>query len=285
MSLLKMSLLKMTTATTLGLSLLTLAGCNTSSSTNANNAAAQSANTASADASAPASVLDPKFSDCQKQFFDKNQPKITAKLAKDSYPLCFDGFAVMYSGVSKTPIWVAEYLTRQRLTAAKNLPRTDNFHEEPRLPKDRRSLLNDYTNSGYDRGHLAPNADMANPSSQSDSFSLANIAPQAPENNRKTWVKIETQTRNLTQKYGASYVVTGVAYLTSEVKRLKNRVLVPSHFFKAIYIPSQNQAIAFLSPNDNSDTVEKISLSTLKKRTGVDAFPNLPANTAPIAIK
>ena len=227
--------------------------------------------------------LDKALQKCASEFLDRTQPTMTAKLSQKTYPLCFNGFAVMYSGVTKTPIWVAEHLTRQRITAAKTLVREDNFHEETRLPTEVRSLLNDYTRTGFDRGHLAPNADMANPDSQFDSFSLANIAPQTPDNNRKTWVKIETQTRNLTNQYGSAYVVTGVAFLTPEVKRLKNRVLVPSHFFKAVYLPSQHQAIAFFSPNDDSGTVEKISLSTLKKRTGVNAFPSLPSNVATIA--
>ena len=227
--------------------------------------------------------LDKALQQCASEFLDKPQPTMTAKLSQKTYPLCFNGFAVMYSGVTKTPIWVAEHLTRQRITAAKTLVREDNFHEETRLPTEVRSLLSDYTNTGFDRGHLAPNADMATTDSQFDSFSLANIAPQTPDNNRKTWVKIETQTRNLTNQYGSAYVVTGVAFLTPEVKRLKNRVLVPSHFFKAVYLPSQHQAIAFLSPNDDSGTVEKISLSTLKKRTGVNAFPSLPSNVATIA--
>ena len=227
--------------------------------------------------------LDKALQQCASEFLEKTQPAMTAKLSQKTYPLCFNGFAVMYSGVTKTPIWVAEHLTRQRITAAKTLVREDNFHEETRLPNEVRSLLSDYTNTGFDRGHLAPNADMANPGSQFDSFSLANIAPQTPDNNRKTWVKIETQTRNLTNQYGSAYVVTGVAFLTPEVKRLKNRVLVPSHFFKAVYLPSQHQAIAFFSPNDDSGTVEKISLSTLKKRTGVNAFPSLPSNVATIA--
>lgn len=227
--------------------------------------------------------LDGALQACAGQFLDNTQPAISAKLAQKTYPLCFQGFAVMYSGITRTPIWVAERLTRQRIAAAKTLVRADNFHEETRLPTTVRSLLSDYANTGYDRGHLAPNADMSSKSAQFDSFSLANIAPQSPDNNRKTWVKIESQTRNLTNKYGTSYVVTGVAYLTPEVKRLKNRVLVPSHFFKAVYVPSQNQATAYISPNDDSNTVETISLSTLKKRTGVDAFPSLPNNVALIA--
>lgn len=225
----------------------------------------------------PTSSVDTADSnECGKQLYSQTPPILTAQLAQNTYPLCFDGFKVMYSGVSKTPIWVAEYLTRQRLTYAKQLAREDNFHEESQLPENVRSRLVDYSGSGYDRGHLAPNADMSNKTSQYQSFSLANIAPQVPENNRNTWVKIESKTRDLTNQYGASYVVTGTAFLSPQLKKLNNNVLVPTHFFKAVYIPSQKQAVAFITPNDTSNQVETISLNELAQRTGVDAFPNLP---------
>ncbi|MFW2177065.1 DNA/RNA non-specific endonuclease [Moraxella sp. TY5] len=224
----------------------------------------------------PTPLPTPTTNQCDKQLLDQTQPIISEKLAQNAYPLCFDGFKVMYSGVSKTPIWVAEYLTRQRLTYAKSLVREDNFHEETQLPVGARSYLADYSNSGYDRGHLAPNADMSNKTSQYNSFSLANIAPQNPTNNRQTWVKIENKTRELTNQYASSYVVTGVAFLDPRVKMLNNNVFIPTHFFKAVYLPSQAQAVAFISPNDASNTVEAISLNELAKRTGVDAFPNLP---------
>ena len=212
---------------------------------------------------------------CQSQFYQHVEPAISEKLAKNSYPLCFNGFAVRYSGITKTPIWVTQYLTRQRLSAAKALVRDDSFHEESRLPDNVRSTLNDYNHSGYDRGHLAPNADMGSKDSQYGSFSLANIAPQYPAHNRKTWVKVEKYNRDLVNKYGASYVVTGVAYLTPQVKQLNHNVFVPSHFYKAIYIPSIQQGLALISANNDSDKVESISLSELQQRTGVDAFPNL----------
>ena len=87
---------------------------------------------------------------------------------KDSYSLCFNGFNVGYSGVSKTPLWVAEALTPKRLS--QKIPREDNFHEETRLNAAHRATLADYRGSGYDRGHMAPNADMPNKAAQSDSF-------------------------------------------------------------------------------------------------------------------
>lgn len=209
---------------------------------------------------------------CRTNFYQA-PPLISQKIAVKTQALCFNGFAVLYSGVTKTPLWSAQNLTNDRIMAAKGMTRMDNFHEESRLPAEYRSHLKDYTQTGFDRGHLAPNGDMADSESQYDSFSLANIAPQNPINNQKTWVKIESKTRSLAQQYGQVYTVTGVAFLTPNVKKLKDNVLVPSHFFKALYLPKTNQAVAFISPNDNSQQVEKISLSELQTRTGVNAFP------------
>lgn len=258
---------------------LQLGGCraDTHNAKNQSNNNAQNTATASADSSGADTA-------CDKQLLNQVEPMVSEKLAKNSYPLCFNGFRVRYSGVSKTPIWVAEYLTRERLGYAKAMIRDDNFHEETQLPASARSRLEDYKNSGYDRGHLAPNADMPNKASQSDSFSFANIAPQFPENNRKTWVKVESKTRDLTNRYGKSYVVTGTTFLSSKLKKINNNVIVPTHFFKAVYFPQVTdkntssktaQAVVFISPNNASDKVEQISLAELQQRTGIDAFPEV----------
>ena len=109
---------------------------------------------------------------CLTQFYRETPPYLLKNsLKKDSYPLCFNDFNVMYSGVSKTPLWVAEALTPARLS--QRIPREDNFHEEPRVKAEHRATLQDYRGSGYDRGHMAPNADMTNLAAQFDSFSLA----------------------------------------------------------------------------------------------------------------
>ena len=179
----------------------------------------------------------------------------------------------MYSGVSKTPFWSAEHLTRRRLTQADTIPREDSFHEESRLPESVRATLSDYSGSGYDRGHIAPNADMANISQQYDSFSLANIAPQSPRNNRYIWRNIESATRYLTQQYGEVYVVTGVAFTSKRLKKIGSGVLVPSHFFKAVYIPAIAQAGVYYAPNDESERIEVISIDELALRTGIDVMP------------
>lgn len=220
------------------------------------------------------------LSQCSQSFYGGVYPEFTnPKLSNNTQALCMDGFAVMYSGVSRTPLWSAEYLDRKRLQQAKQIDREDSFHEESRLPKSMRAKLSDYSGSGYDRGHLAPNGNMANRSQQYDSFSLANIAPQSPRNNRYIWRNIESATRYLTQQYGEVYTITGVAFTNKKTKQLADRVLVPSHFFKAVYIPASNQAGVYYAPNDESERIEIISLDDLTVRTGIDVLPVLDAKT------
>lgn len=219
------------------------------------------------------------FSGCSQNFVNKTPPSFTQtmpqKAQDQAYPLCFDGFAVMYSAISKTPLWSAERLTEKRLNLAEKIPRNDNFHEETQLPKAMRANLSDYSRSGFDRGHLAPNGDMANQSQQYDSFSLANIAPQSPRHNRYLWKNLESTTRLMGKKYGEIYVITGVAFEGKTVKQLNKNVLVPSHFYKAIYIPSLKQAGVYFSPNDDSERLEIISLNQLKNRINIDLMPSL----------
>ncbi|MGP5505580.1 DNA/RNA non-specific endonuclease [Psychrobacter celer] len=217
---------------------------------------------------------------CSQSFYGGVYPEFTnTKLDKKTQALCMDGFAVMYSGVSRTPLWSAEHLDRRRLQQAKTIGREDSFHEESRLPKSMRASLSDYSGSGYDRGHLAPNANMANRSQQYDSFSLANIAPQSPRNNRYIWRNIESATRYLTQQYGEVYTITGVAFTGKKTKQLAERVLVPSHFFKAVYIPATNQAGVYYAPNDESERIEVISVDELTAKVGIDVLPVLDRQT------
>ena len=220
------------------------------------------------------------LSQCSQSFYGGVYPEFSnKKLSNNTQALCMDGFAVMYSGVSRTPLWSAEHLDRKRLQQAKQIDREDSFHEESRLPQSMRAKLSDYSSSGYDRGHLAPNGDMANRSQQYDSFSLANIAPQSPRNNRYIWRNIESATRYLTQQYGEVYTITGVAFTDKKAKQLAGRVLVPSHFFKAVYIPASNQAGVYYAPNDESERIEIISIDELTAKIGIDVLPVLDAKT------
>ena len=231
---------------------------------------------------ADSQVTNDTFTDCPKHFADNQAPQLVGtkgkKLANKTTPLCFSGFAVLHSGVSRTPIWSAEYLTRQRISQAKQLVREDEFHAEANVPSGQRAELEDYRRSGFDRGHLAPNGDMANKTQQFDSFSLANIAPQNGPHNRETWRNSESSTRYLTNKHGKAYVVTGVVFAGKNIQKIGSGVLVPSHFFKAVYLPSIQEASVYYSANSENGTTEIITLNEFTERTGIDVMPSLGAD-------
>lgn len=219
------------------------------------------------------------FRSCPTHFYGGQAPTLTgrkgAQLTKNTHELCFDGFAVLHSGVSRTPIYSAEHLTKARIRQAKNLVREDSFHAESRLPKGSRAELSDYSRSGYDRGHLSPNGDMANRSQQFDSFSLANIAPQNGTHNRGVWRHIESATRSLATRYGEVYVVTGVVFLGKNIASIGTGVLVPSHFFKAVYIPSIDKAGVYYSVNGENDQTQIISVAEFHAKTGINPLPKI----------
>jgi len=92
---------------------------------------------------------------------------------------------------------------------------------------------NDYTRSGYDRGHMAPNADFNDTYENAVlTFFIANIWPQTPELNRVTWLKTENETRKLASQYQSVKVVIIVDEFTA--KKVA-KISVPSCFKRKVY--------------------------------------------------
>jgi endonuclease G len=215
---------------------------------------------------------------CLAHFADKAAPTFTrTALQTKTVGLCYEAFAVMHSGVSRTPLWSAEHLTRESLAQAREIKRDNAFHAEITLPPEDRAQLADYAHSGFDRGHMTPAADMPSSQAQYESFSLANIVPQDRENNQILWSAIESATRHLVQQRGELYVVTGPVFEGDKINRLNARVFVPTHVFKAVYDPVQKEAAAWLAPNDASNAYEVVSITDLEKRININLFPSLSA--------
>lgn len=199
---------------------------------------------------------------------------VNPKLQPRTQEVCFEAFAVLHSGLSRTSLYAAEHLVRANLVQAKKLPRRDTFHAESKLPAKDRSELSDYARSGYDRGHLAPNADFANSVAQAESFSLANMVPQVHASNAGVWADIEAVVRTLAMMEGELYVVSGPAFIGGNIKKIGN-VLVPTHLWKVIYSPTQRRAGAYIVTNDESRDYSAVSLSDLQKMTGINSVPSL----------
>lgn len=224
---------------------------------------------------APAAAEDPP---CPGLFAEGRAPVLTnPKLAAHTRPLCFEAYAVLHSGASRTPLYAAEHLTRDSVAAARTVARDDSFHEEERLPATERSQLDDYVHSGFDRGHLAPAGDMPTQEAQAQSFSLANIVPQNRAFNRGLWSGIEESVRRLASQRGELYVVTGAVFTGGVVDAVKSRVLVPTQLYKALYDPSRGEAGAYLAPNRGGGEWRAVSMDELRAAAGVEVFPGLPA--------
>ena len=213
---------------------------------------------------------------CLEHFANKAAPEFTRPaLQRRTFGLCFEAFAVLHSGVSRTPLWVAEKLTRERLIRARSVQREDNFHAEETLPPEDRAELHDYARSGFDRGHMAPAADMPTENAQHESFSLANIVPQQRQNNQILWAAIEGATRHMTNQRGELYVMTGPIFEGEKIERINSRVFVPTHIYKAVYDPAKKEGAAWITPNTGDNTYEVVSIATLEKRIHINLFPGI----------
>lgn len=196
---------------------------------------------------------------------------------KGSRQLCFRSFAVLHSGVTRSPLYAAEAITPDAARAAMAFDYRDNrFHPETRLPSSERAELADYVGSGFDRGHMAPSGDMSTPEDDFETFSLANMVPQAGALNRSGWASLEQYVRSLAVTLGSVYVVTGPSYETQKLRTVGGRVLVPSHVWKAVYVPGQG-AGAWIATNEARSRWRVLSVAALTARTGVDPFPALSA--------
>ncbi len=212
---------------------------------------------------------------CPQHFFGGTAPTlVNPKLASKTRLICYAEFALVHSGLTRTPLWVAEHLTPQRARNARGMNRVDNFHADPNLPPNERAELSDYARSGFDRGHMAPAGDMTTPEGMAQSFSLANMVPQNSDNNRNLWESIERAVRDYSERHEV-YIVTGPIFQGENLQALKGRVLVPTHIAKAVYDPQQNAAAAYLTPNQAGNEYRIISLAELQQMSGIDPFPQV----------
>lgn len=185
-------------------------------------------------------------------------------------------FYLGYAEEYEQAIWVAYELTAVELIA--RVKRTDNFREDPNVSTGSATLA-DYKGSGYDRGHLAPAADMAfSSTSMSESFFLSNMSPQAPSFNRGIWKRLEEQVRGWAQSKGSIYVVTGGIISPADPEIGPNGVEVPSYYYKVLLDTKNYEAIGFVLANKSGSgpiLSYAVSIDKVEQLTGLDFFSQL----------
>ncbi|MBN2767317.1 MAG: DNA/RNA non-specific endonuclease [Paludibacteraceae bacterium] len=187
------------------------------------------------------------------------------------------GFTLAYNEAHEQAAWVAYELTAAEV--AGSVSRTDRFMIDPAITTESANA-EDYKGSGYDRGHLAPAADMKwSEEAMIASFYFSNMSPQLPSFNRGVWKKAEEQVREWARNYEAVYIVTGPVFAVDVEQIGKNAVSVPVYYYKALIDKRIEKAVALLIPHKPSKRSLAdfcVSIDSLEILTGLDFFYLLP---------
>ncbi|HLL53183.1 MAG TPA: DNA/RNA non-specific endonuclease [Myxococcaceae bacterium] len=200
------------------------------------------------------------------------------------------------------PQWVSYMLTAADIQETPvDVKRTNNFRKDPGYAGS--ASPTDYTNSGYDRGHMKPADDSPNLEAMRESFLMTNMAPQTPAFNRQVWRTLESKTHELVASSGGkATIMTGSLFLDEKGQPLpaeqrqwigpdgEKKVAVPTHFFKTVLnqLPNGHMTMyAYLVPNrpdlptKKAPVLElleqsKMSVDGLEKLLGYDLYAHLP---------
>lgn len=193
----------------------------------------------------------------------------------------YEGFNVSFNPDHKVPNYVVWELTADEARATYASRSDAGFNAD--VTVDSSPTLDDYRNSGFDRGHMCPAGDMKwDVQAMRDCFLLTNMCPQAHALNSGAWKSLEESCRNWAVRDSAIIIVCG-PILTDKITRTigKSRVTVPERFFKVILAPYANppRAIGFIMPNSTVRGGYQNTATTvddIEAITGYDFFAALP---------
>jgi endonuclease G len=190
------------------------------------------------------------------------------------------GYSLGYIEYHEQPAWVIYRLTDKEATT-KAAKRGNDFREDKEIPTGSATLA-DYRRTKYDRGHLAPAADMAfSNKTMSESFYMSNMSPQTGPFNRGIWKNLEEQVRQFAIVEKDIYVVTGpILPKTKTITIGANKVTVPEYYYKVVYdLTPPQKMIGFILPNKGSNKALQdfaVTVDAVEEKTGLNFFSTLP---------
>jgi endonuclease G len=208
-------------------------------------------------------------------------------------------YALSYNNSKGMANWVSWHLSTAWLGTT---PRCDCFTADASLPTGYfKATTSNYTNTGFDRGHLCPSDDRtASDTDNSHTFLMTNITPQAPNMNEITWEALEAYCRTLANAGNELYIIAG-GYGTGGTGSnggttnsiASGSINVPSHFWKVIVVlPVGTNDVSRVSTGTrviavdmpNTQTVNghawgyyRTSVDAIESSTGYDFLSNVPA--------
>ena len=214
----------------------------------------------------------------------------TTKRNGKDYPT----YSLEYSYKYKHSYWIAYRFDN---TTGGNVGRNEAYKPDPELPSQYAAKHNDYTNSGYTRGHLCASSDRQySKEANQQTFYMSNISPQSGNGFNQSgsaWNtgedKVQAWGYNISRSTDTLYVVKGGTIGEGMIKGyIKNEIAIPKYFFMAVLFRGGDnyKAIGFYMPHENlKDDPDKkdpkkylMSIDALEQETGIDFFHNLPDN-------
>lgn len=210
---------------------------------------------------------------------DTNQPS--------NYLMEKPQYVISYNRDYGRPNWVSWHLDTSWLGTT---PRQNDFRPDTSLPAGWYQVkATDYTNSGYDRGHMCPSGDRTKTvADNSATFLMTNMIPQAPTNNQQTWANMENYLRTLTTSGNELYIIAGGYGVSGYIAG--GNVAIPTYTWKVVMVlPSgtndvsrvttSTRLIAIFIPNNNSIVTDwkqyRVSTDYVEATTGYDFFSNV----------
>lgn len=204
---------------------------------------------------------------------------VPAATTQNTTQLCREGYALLHDNGAKIAVWAAWTLLPDETIGCN--PREDAFAPDKDLPAGASADPSDYAKSGYDKGHMVPDADMSwSKQTSIESFLMSNMSPQLPNLNRGAWKLLEAQTRAWTWSRKHNLTIYSGNIYSSASKRIgADGVVVPDALYKILIDDVTGEVLAFHFPNiDKQPTDLKprlTSVAEIEKLTGV-VFPVPP---------
>ena len=188
-------------------------------------------------------------------------------------------YSLSYSHEHKQSEWVFYKLSKRMISG--DAERKDGFIKDPEVFEGTASNL-DYQNSGFDRGHLLPAADMKlSQKAMDETFFMSNVSPQDPRFNRQIWKKLEDKIREFATNKGTLFVYTGPVLEEGLPTIGNSEVSVPEKFYKIVVHKRGDkiETISFVMGNEKSERPLKdfiVSIDEIEHLTGIDFLEKLP---------
>lgn len=216
----------------------------------------------------PAAKLEPRT--------EENKQAINSELSRTDDVIEYLGYSVSYNKDRKIPNWVSYELLASE-TDGPYSRKGKNFRQDPSLSLPQ-AEDNDYRNSGWSRGHMAPAGDFKwSDDAMWDTFYFTNCCPQNQSLNAGQWSTLEKKVRDWANRFGSVTVVTGPLVWENSYGAIGyNNVVVPDAFFKAVLAGEQSIAFVMYNKSEN-ENMQKCAMSVdkLEELSGIDFFTEL----------